>query len=139
MNWEVQMNKIAWVAVAAAVILAGCQSAKRAENVANLGVDFSWADTKACSGKPPAFKITGVPKGTKTLKFWMTDLDVPGYTHGGGDVAFKGSGTIPAGAFGYVGPCPPSGSHRYEFAVKAVGADGTVLGEGKNTKDFPPN
>jgi phosphatidylethanolamine-binding protein (PEBP) family uncharacterized protein len=132
------MHRIALVAVASAVILAGCQTAKRVMNVAKLGVDFSWANTTACSGKPPAFNITGVPKGTKTLKFWMTDLDVPGYTHGGGDVAFKGSGSIPAGAFGYGGPCPPSGSHSYEFAVTAIGADGTIIGEGKKMNKFPP-
>ena len=59
--------------------------------------------------------------------------------HGGGTVAYDGSGVIPAGALksGYNGPCPPSGSHRYEFTVKAVYAAGVIVGQGKQTQSFP--
>jgi len=68
----------------------------------------------------------------------MTDLDVPSFTHGGGTVKYTGSGSIPAGAFSYTGPCPPS-PHDYEFEVTAINAAGdTVLGRGKAVKSFPP-
>jgi phosphatidylethanolamine-binding protein (PEBP) family uncharacterized protein len=107
-------------------------------NAADLGVEFSWQGTKACSGKPPAFKITGIPAGTKTLKFEMKDLDFRSYYHGGGEIPYTGSGDIPAGAFGYAGPCPPSGDvHRYRWTVEAIGEDDT-LAEGTATESFPP-
>jgi phosphatidylethanolamine-binding protein (PEBP) family uncharacterized protein len=105
---------------------------------ADLGVEFSWAGTKACSSKPPAFKITGIPAGTKVLEFQMKDLDMRSFYHGGGKVDFTGSGDIPAGAFGYTGPCPPSGDvHRYRWTVEAIGDDG-ALAEGTATENFPP-
>ncbi len=133
------MTKIALMSSMAAVLLvAACQTTKDAPNLAVLGVDFSWQGVPACSGKPPAFKISNVPAGTKTLKFWMTDLNVPSYMHGGGTVEYKGTGEIPAGAFSYMGPCPPTGSHDYRFEVTALNATGdTVLGRGQATRPFP--
>jgi phosphatidylethanolamine-binding protein (PEBP) family uncharacterized protein len=118
-----------------AVILAVAGFAKAAD----LGVEFTWEGTKACSGKPPAFKITAIPDGTKTLKFLMTDLDMRSFYHGGGEIEYKGSGDIPAGAFGYTGPCPPTGEvHRYRWTVEALNADDDTLAEGEATKNFPP-
>lgn len=54
-------------------------------------------------------------------------------------MANDGSGLIPAGALenGYNGPCPSSGSHRYTFIVKALYAEGVVIGEGSHVKSFP--
>ena len=122
-----------------ALILAGCQTVKEAENISTLGVEFSWAGVKACSGTPPAFTISNVPDATDTLVFKMVDMDVPGYNHGGGTVKYTGSGEIPEGAFYYQGSCPPSGSHRYRFTVKAINAAGdTILGKGEQTHEFPP-
>jgi phosphatidylethanolamine-binding protein (PEBP) family uncharacterized protein len=119
--------------------LGACQTMKEAKNVAELGVSFAWKDSHRCSSVSPAFKIASVPSGTKTLKFWMTDLQVTSFTHGGGSVEYKGSGDIPEGAFGYTGPCPPSGSHQYEFKVTAINAAGdTVLGRGTAMRPFPP-
>ena len=134
------MNRSVLMVLASFVALTGCQTLKDAPNMATLGVDFSWKNTSACSSKSPAFKISGVPDGTKTLKFWMTDLNVPSYTHGGGNVEHMGSGDIPAGAFSYTGPCPPSGSHKYQWEVTAINAAGdTIVGKGQATKPFPPN
>ena len=122
-----------------ALALAGCQSTKEAEKLATLGVDFTWSANNKCSASPPAFKISGIPEGTKSLVFKMTDLDVPSYNHGGGTVEYSGTGDIPAGSFSYTGPCPPSGSHDYEFEVKALNAAGdTILGKGKAMHPFPP-
>ncbi|WP_417824148.1 hypothetical protein [Thalassospira lucentensis] len=119
--------------------LAACQTTKEAENMAELGVDFNWADTKACSSKPPKISVTGIPASTKTLNVKLKDLNVPTYNHGGGTVDYNGGDLIPAGAFNYKGPCPPSGSHDYRFTVEAISADGQmILGRGANTKAFPP-
>jgi len=80
-----------------------------------------------------------VPAGAKYRSFRMVDREVPSYPHGGGTVEFTGSGNIPAGAFSYTGPCPPSGPHTYEWTVRALSADrGTILGEGAAAKPFPP-
>jgi hypothetical protein len=64
---------------------------------------------------------------------------VPTWNHGGGTVTYDGSDIIPAGALknGYNGPCPPSGSHRYEFTVQAIDAAGVVVGIGKEAHPFP--
>ncbi|NVK20100.1 MAG: phospholipid-binding protein [Methylocystaceae bacterium] len=122
------------------VILSACQTAKLAENAATLEVDFSWNETKSCSPVSPAFTINNIPEGTDHLSFKMKDMNVPSYQHGGGTVKYAGSNDIPAGAFGYRGPCPPAGSHNYKWTVQAVNAAGdTILGQGAATKPFPPN
>jgi len=109
-----------------------------AAQAADLQVDFTWAGVNACTTKTPAFNIGGIPDGTKKLSFKMVDLNKPGYPHGGGTVDYAGSGAIPAGAFHYVGPCPPYGKHTYEFTVKALDAAGKVLASGKKSLPFPP-
>lgn len=106
--------------------------------LAPLAVDFQWQATDRCSSQAPAFRVTGVPDTTRTLVFSMQDLDAPSYPHGGGRVAYSGSGTIPAGAFAYVGPCPPAGSHRYEFTVTARDAAGAAIARGQAMREFPP-
>jgi hypothetical protein len=107
----------------------------------SLGVNFTWEGTAACSSKPPAFRVTNIPKGTRHLDFHLVDLDKLDYQHGGGQIAYAGSGKIPAGAFGgsYNGPCPPQGAHTYRWTVKALGDSGSkVLAEGSATGRFPP-
>ena len=109
---------------------------------ASLGVHFSWIGTSACSGTPPAFTITNVPKGTKYLDFKLVDLDKLNFVHGGGQIPYSGSGKIPAGAFdgSYKGPCPPNGAtHIYEWTVDALNdSKAKVLAEGKARGRFPP-
>ncbi len=115
----------------------GCAD-KIAKNAVSLEVKFSWKKTSKCSNKSPKIKVTNIPKNTVLLKVELTDLDVPSYNHGGGSLKYTGSGIIPAGALkSYTGPCPPSGSHRYRFTVKAVNKEGIVIGIGKAVKKFP--
>src|SRR5271166_363375 len=104
-----------------------------------LGVDFSWAETTACSTISPAFTVTNIPRGTKSLVFKLVDHDAPNFVHGGGQIPYSGSGRVPAGAFSYNGPCPPQGAtHTYEWTVHAVDESGTkVLAEGSATGRFP--
>jgi phosphatidylethanolamine-binding protein (PEBP) family uncharacterized protein len=119
-------------------LIAGCQTIKDAPNMATLGVSFEWQAKHGCSSTPPAFQISNIPDGTKTLNINMTDLDFPPWPHGGGTVAYKGSGNIPEGSFRYDGPCPPNGeTHEYQFTVRAINATGdTVLGKGKYSQSF---
>jgi len=112
-----------------------------AAHAAPLGVRFTWAGTAACSTTPPAFTIAGIPKETKYLDFRLHDLDAPHYQHGGGEVAFSGSGDVPAGSFdgAYKGPCPPGGAaHTYVWTIRALNATRKTLAEGKATGKFPP-
>lgn len=102
-------------------------------------VDFSWEGTASCfDPKSPPFSLTGVPVGTKTLKFVMTDLDAPSYPHGGGTVAYSGQNQIGRGAFSYQGPCPPQGQHSYQWIVEAQDGSGKRLASATVTKRFPP-
>ena len=112
-----------------------------AAQAATLGVRFTWVGTAACSATSPAFTIADIPKATKYLDFRLHDLDAPHFDHGGGEVAYSGSGDIPAGAFdgAYKGPCPPGGAtHTYVWTVRALDASRKVLAQGKASGRFPP-
>lgn len=99
---------------------------------------FSWAGIPACAKISPAFALSGVPSGTKRLRFSMTDLDVPTFHHGGSTVGYDGD-TVKQGAISYIGPCPPGGQHhRYRWTIEAVDAAGKVLGATTVTETFPP-
>lgn len=88
-------------------------------------IGFTWDGLKLCqSGRPntvsnPEFKIDGVPEGTKFIRFRLVDKDVPGFDHGGGVVEYNGDKVIPSGKFKYKSPCPPGGSHLYEWVATA--------------------
>lgn len=100
----------------------------------------------SCDGRniSPELSWSGVPAGTKSLALIMHDPDAPmpgGYTHWllynipasvdripenapnqdqlpGGGIQGKNS----SGKYGYTGPCPPSGTHRYYFRLYALNA-----------------
>ena len=94
----------------------------------------SWGNIPLCtSGRPntvgnPQFTLRDIPEGTTRLDFEMVDLDVPGYDHGGGRVRVGGGGdgVIPAGTFTYRSPCPPGGTHTYEWTVTARSGSGVL-------------
>ncbi len=121
-------------------VLAFCFSTSTAQ-AAELKFDFQWVGWKdKCSGKSPEFKIISVPEGTTRITFKLTDLDVPGWSHGGGAVSYSGK-DIPRGALkgSYNGPCPPSGTHKYEWTATAYDKKGgNELGKAKVMKPFPP-
>lgn len=84
----------------------------------------------------PPLEISGIPRQTKSLALVLRDPDAPGgiFIHW---ILFNISpktkkidtGEVPEGArqgratsgrIGYVGPCPPSGTHRYIFILYAL-------------------
>jgi phosphatidylethanolamine-binding protein (PEBP) family uncharacterized protein len=104
-----------------------------------MSLKFSWAGYLACGARSPAFSVSDVPAETARLAFKMVDRDVPTYPHGGGTVAYGGKGEIPAGAFSFKGPCPPSGQrHSCEWTVQALDRDGKAIGSATAAEPFPP-
>ena len=87
----------------------------------------------------PALRWTAPPKGTASFSVRVFDPDAPGGgflhwqiarlrpTARGLPSASKLGGPNGAGANGYTGPCPPSGTHHYRFEVRARSATGKVL------------
>ncbi|MGH6906995.1 MAG: hypothetical protein ACREDX_03960 [Aestuariivirga sp.] len=80
--------------------------------------------------------MSGVPQGTAKLKFSLRDLNVT-YNHGGGTVPYSGGGAVRAGAFKYKSPCPPDGSHNYQWTITALDGKGKTLGKTTVTKRYP--
>jgi len=104
---------------------------------ADMGVNFQWGPTKKCfDAKSPPMQLTGVPEGTAKLDIRMVDRNAVGFNHGGGKIAYSGN-SLPYGAFKYRGPCPPSGSHTYQFTVKALDGKGKTIATAKASKKFP--
>jgi len=103
-----------------------------------MSVKFSWIGYQRCSSASPAFTVSDVPPGTARLAFKMVDKNVPTYPHGGGTIAYSGT-EIPAGAFSYQGPCPPSGQqHTYEWTVQALDGNGKMIASTTAAAKFPP-
>jgi Raf kinase inhibitor-like YbhB/YbcL family protein len=90
-----------------------------------------------CDGSDtsPPLQITGVPSKAKSLVLIADDPDAPSglFTHWliwnippqtnsiAEGAAPKGvHGTNDFGKFGYKGPCPPPGTHRYSFKIFAL-------------------
>jgi hypothetical protein len=86
-------------------------------------------------GVNPALHINNIPEGAKTLALIVEDPDAPNGTFDHWVVwnidpvttinehSLPGtSGDNSAGKSGYHPPCPPSGSHRYNFKVYALNA-----------------
>ena len=119
-------------------MLAGCVGAKRADNFQAMTLDYDLIG--GLSSPNPEIKLTNVPPGTAFLKVTMRDHHRPNFNHGGGTIAYDGSGRVPEGSLqSYRGPQPPGGEvHRYEIKVQALNADQSqVLGEGSLAKNYP--
>jgi Raf kinase inhibitor-like YbhB/YbcL family protein len=87
----------------------------------------------------PELLIQNVPEGAKSLALIMHDPDAPrkgGFTHwvvwniSPSTTVIKEESVPPmseegkngSGEIGYAGPCPPSGTHHYEFRLYALDA-----------------
>ncbi|MEI6801238.1 MAG: hypothetical protein WCO04_18785, partial [Pseudomonadota bacterium] len=90
------------------------------------------------SVKNPTFVVSGLPNGAKGIYFRLTDKNVPTYNHGGGWVAIVKDGTIKPGAFTYLSPCPPDGSHIYEWSADARATPtGKLIKRAKASRLYP--
>lgn len=132
--------------VAILVLAAGCAKNQKQNQIkipkdaARMEVAFSWEGIQACAHESPEIQVSNVPDSTAELRVKLKNVTVPEWNHGGGSVAYGGSGVIPTGALdiGYNGPCPPDGRHKYEFSVMAVDGEGAIIGFGKARQSFPP-
>jgi Raf kinase inhibitor-like YbhB/YbcL family protein len=92
----------------------------------------------------PPLLWTGVPPGTVELALVVRDIDAEGFVHWvvaglSPDLGGIAEDSPPAGAVeaandfgrpGWAGPCPPAGTHVYEFRVYALAQpSGVVAGE----------
>lgn len=103
-------------------------------HAADFSAKFEWC------GSTPEFKLNNVPKGSVKFVLRMVDLDVPTFNHGGATVENNGKNKIECGAFvsqSWYPPDPPSGSHTYEWTIKALDKDGKELGSAKASRKFP--
>ncbi len=103
-----------------------------------------------CDGQDisPPLTIEGIPKEAKTLALIMDDPDAPSGTFDHWVVwnipassSKIGENTVPgmegvngSRQTGYMGPCPPSGTHRYFFKVYALDT-ALSLGVGSKKRD----
>ena len=92
----------------------------------------------SCTGEnfSPPLVISGVPNGTARLALIMHDPDAPDgdflhwtLWHINPDIRVLPENTVPddalqgtngSGQVGYMGPCPPSGTHHYIFNLYAL-------------------
>lgn len=97
----------------------------------------------------PALKWSGAPSTTRSFALIVDDPDAPlgVFTHwvvfdipatqteiAEGALSAGTSGRNSSGKTGYMGPCPPSGVHRYVFTLYALDVDSLKLNAGA-TKD----
>lgn len=124
-------------------VVTACLALSASQSAFAFSLSFEWGNLKKCtSGSPntvtnPTFVLDGVPGETTKLRFKMTDRDAPDYQHGGGTVDYSGATTIGPGAFKYQSPCPPDGSHTYQWTVTALDAAGKSVGSAKASKHYP--
>jgi len=104
----------------------------------------------SCDGQDinPPLKIEGLPKEAKTLVLIVDDPDAPSGTFDHwvvwnipASMANIGENAVPgmegmnsARQQGYMGPCPPSGTHRYFFKIYALDT-ALTLSIGSKKKD----
>ena len=101
----------------------------------------------ACDGDDasPSLSWSGAPGDTVAMALVMDDPDARGFVHWVVfDMTASASGSLPAGwskspdaspqgtnsfgRVGYGGPCPPSGTHRYDFRLLALGQELALQG-----------
>ena len=88
-------------------------------NPQKIGVDFTFGPKHKCQGISPEIHLSNVPAGVATYEIKLTDLDVPTFHHWSQTLPAEGPVIHEGAGSGYFGPCPPSGTHRYEITVVA--------------------
>jgi len=100
------------------------------------GAEIPAEHTCDAGDAPISLAWSGAPEGTAELALIMADPDAGGFVHwvvvgipadatglaGGQLPSAASAGQTGFGRPGYGGPCPPSGTHRYEFTLYALSA-----------------
>jgi phosphatidylethanolamine-binding protein (PEBP) family uncharacterized protein len=107
----------AGVVVMLAALVAGCASGVDTSTLPRMGMDFGFAAKHKCQGVSPEIRLSGVPAGVKKYDVRMVDLDAPAFNHWNETLPATGPIIREGAGKAYVGPCPPSGTHRYQIAV----------------------
>jgi phosphatidylethanolamine-binding protein (PEBP) family uncharacterized protein len=98
-----------------------------------IGVDFAFGQKNKCGGVSPEIRLTNVPAGVTSYAVRLTDLDVPSFQHWSQTIPATGSVIREGVGSGYYGPCPPSGTHRYQIKVTALDGQKKPLASGERT------
>ncbi len=120
------------IAVLMVVVLAGTASATvDTSKLPRMGVDFAFDQKNKCQGVSPEIRLTNVPAAV--ANFEVTDLDVPSFHHWSQTIPATGSVIREGAGRGYYGPCPPSGTHRYQIEVTALDSQKKPVAYGEKT------
>jgi|TARA_B100001971_G_scaffold191384_1_gene194862 phosphatidylethanolamine-binding protein (PEBP) family uncharacterized protein len=146
------MNKITFIFFL--IIYFGISSTAYSAEKFTINFD-DWGFPGCSGGNPfltdnPEFVFGNLPQGTIKINFQLMDKDAPGFGHGGGNVEIKnindeegfvfkkdGNILIKQGAFKYLCPCPPGGSHRYQWQATAYDENDKFLKRAKIEKKYP--
>jgi phosphatidylethanolamine-binding protein (PEBP) family uncharacterized protein len=135
------MKPCAYPLTAGLLLLLCVACSDKEQNGVALDVDFQWNPPCSRLAHNPRIALGDVPEGTVRFLVSLIDKDLPAFDHGSGFVDYKGSAVIEPGTVdgSYKGPSPPYGViHDYEITVKALDADGEVLGIGRKVRRYPP-
>src|SRR5215510_11372765 len=96
-----------------------------------MGVDFTFGSKHKCQGISPEIRLSDVPAGVASYEVKLTDLDVPTFHHWSQTLPAEGPVIHEGAGSGYFGPCPLSGTHRYEITVVARDGQNRAVASGE--------
>ncbi len=120
------------LAVAVVAAVTGCATVDTSK-LPRMGVDFAFDQKHKCQGVSPEIRLSNAPAGVASYEVKMTDLDVPSFHHWSQTLAATGPVIREGAGVGYFGPCPPSGTHRYEITVLARDSQKQAVAYGEKT------
>jgi phosphatidylethanolamine-binding protein (PEBP) family uncharacterized protein len=112
--------------------VAGCATVDTSK-LPRMGVDFAFNQKHKCQGVSPEIRLANVPAGVTSYEVRMTDLDVPSFHHWAQTIPTTGPVVREGAGSGYFGPCPPSGTHRYQIEVIARDGQKNPVAYGEKT------
>jgi|APPan5920702752_1055751.scaffolds.fasta_scaffold09580_1 phosphatidylethanolamine-binding protein (PEBP) family uncharacterized protein len=118
------------LALAITLGLVGGTSAQTS-NPPKMGVDLIFDPKHKCQGISPEIRLSNVPAGVASYEVKLTDLDVPTFHHWSQTLPAEGPVIHEGAGSGYFGPCPPSGTHRYEITVVARDGQSRAVASGE--------